>query len=132
MASDKVQAVQGKLETLDLGVAFPHPLDHLSVAECDIARQVVLDARGSEVSLYFRSIGLEEPPKNELIKYLETEHAQGVTAQTPRPARLAKVAYDIIKADRSREYTESLVDVQTAKETSRRVVDQVHQAGLIM
>jgi primary-amine oxidase len=130
MTAEQVAAVQGKLEGLDLRTSLPHPLDQLSEAEIEIARQVVLQARGTEVVLNFRTITLEEPPKAELVKFLELEHAGAVTAQTDRPARLAKAMYDIVRPDRSHEYTESLVDLRASTEISQRVVDKAHQAGI--
>jgi primary-amine oxidase len=42
---------------------LPHPLDHLSVTECNAARQAIIHARGSNVAIRFRSIYVEEPPK---------------------------------------------------------------------
>ena len=131
MPAEQVTPAQGT-RNLPIRMALPHPLDHLSVAESNVARQVVLDARGTEVVLNFRAITLEEPPKDELIKFLELEHAGEVTAQTPRPARLARVSYDIVQRDRSHEYTESFVDIRAGTEVSRRVIDRVHQAALTM
>lgn len=110
--------------------AGPHPLDQLSVVETNAARQGVLEARGDKVAVVFRSIALEEPPKAELTKFLELEHAGKLTAETVRPARLAKVQYDVVRGDRSHEYTESLIDVNSRKEVSQRVVDKTFQAGL--
>lgn len=130
MTAEQVAAVQEKLEGLDLRTSLPHPLDYLSGAEIEIARQVVLQARGTEVVLNFRTITLEEPRKDELIRFLELEHAGSITAQTKRPARLAKVMYDIVRPDRSHEYTESFVDVRASTEISQRVVDKAHQAGI--
>lgn len=130
MSTRESIAAQGTPGGLALRMAMPHPLDQLSVAESDVARQVVLEARGAAVALNFRSIALEEPPKNELVKFLELEHADSVTPQTPRPDRLAKVSYDIVHGDRSHEYTESFINVRSATEVSRRVVDKVYQAGL--
>src|SRR3954452_18184499 len=98
-------------KSLKTTFSHPHPLDHLSVAESDLARQVILDARGSNVAVQFRSIALDEPPKAELSKYLELEHAGKLTADTPRPARQAKVQYDVIQGNKIFEYTESVVDV---------------------
>jgi primary-amine oxidase len=108
----------------------PHPLDHLSVTESDAARQIVLDARGSDVAIHFRSIALEEPLKKDLTKFLDLEHAGKLTAETPRPARLAKIQYDVVRGDKNHEYTESWVDVILEKETRHRVIEKVHQAAL--
>ena len=130
MPAEQATVLETRSDGSELMMAFPHPLDQLSVAESDAARQVVLTARGGSVALIFRSIALAEPPKDELIKFLELEHAGRVTLQTPRPARMAKVSYDIVRDDRSHGYTESLVDVQSATEVSQRIVDEVHQAAL--
>src|SRR4051812_30782295 len=126
------QEISPPLTPKSLASAFlvPHPLDYLSVAESDLARQVILDARGSNVVIQFRSIALDEPPKAELSKYLELEHAGKLTADTPRPARQAKVQYDVIQGNKIFEYTESVVDVVSKKETQHRVVDTLHQAAL--
>jgi hypothetical protein len=113
-------------------VSTPHPIDQLSVFESDLARQIVLDARGATVVINFRSIALEEPPKKELCQFLDLEHAGRVTAQTPRPARLAKVQYDVVRGNKNHEYMESWVDVVLRKEVQRRVVDKMHQAGLTL
>jgi primary-amine oxidase len=111
---------------------LPHPLDHLSVAECDTARRAILNARGSNVAIRFRSIYAEEPPKEELSQFLELEHTGKLTAKSPRPARLAKVQYDIVRNDTKHEYIESLVDVVSGKELHQRIVDKIHQPAIML
>ena len=108
----------------------PHPLDQLSICESDSARQAILNARGPNVTIHFRSIYLEEPPKKELSLFLDLEHAGRLTAHSPRPARIARVQYDVVKADKKHEYTESMVDVVSLKELAHRVIDKRHQAAL--
>ena len=112
--------------------SVPHPLDQLSVFESDLAREVILQARGSNVAIQFRSITLAEPPKKELTQFLDLEHSRRLTAHTPRPARLAKVEYDIVRADKDHQYIESWVDIEKRKEVEQRVVDKVHQAALTL
>ncbi|PQE15767.1 primary-amine oxidase protein [Rutstroemia sp. NJR-2017a BBW] len=112
------------------GTSLPHPLDQLSVAESNLAREVILKRRGADVTIHYRSICLEEPPKEELARYLELEHSGKLTGKSPRPARLAKVQYDIVRADRTHEYTESLVDVVLGDEVMQRTVDKLHQPAL--
>ncbi len=82
------------------------------------------------MAIVFRSIALEEPPKSELSRFLDLEHSGGLTARTPRPARIARVQYDIATADGNRAYAESLVDVGAGKEVSQRIVDKMHQSAL--
>jgi primary-amine oxidase len=108
----------------------PHPLEPLSCAEHERARQTIIAARGNDVLIQFRSIFLEEPPKPQLIAFLEAEHAGGVTTQTPRPARQAMVHYDVVKSDKSHEYTHSLVELPSGEEKMHRVIDKMHQAAL--
>lgn len=110
--------------------AIPHPLDQLSIDETDSARDVVLKARGSQVAIKFRSIFLHEPSKNQLSPFLDLENAGRITSTSPRPPRIAKVQYDVIKADRQHEYKESLVDITQGKEVHQRIVDKVHHASL--
>ena len=108
----------------------PHPLEPLSIAEFEQARQSILRARGSDVLIRFRSIFLEEPPKYELAAFLETEHAGTTDPQNPRPTRLAMVHYDVVKTDGNHEYTHSTVELPLGLERSHRVIDKIHQASL--
>lgn len=123
------QATTGQLRP-DGSQPLPHPLDMLTIAESDAAREVILHVRGKEVAINFRSIAAEEPAKKELTRFLDLEHAGKLTSSTPRPARLAKVQYDVVRASGVHEYTESLVDVVKGMEVEQRVVSKVHQAAL--
>lgn len=111
--------------------ARPHPLDQLSFSEISIARETILNARGSSV-IEFRSIALEEPPKAELLAFLDVEHNGVLSSRTRRPTRVARVQYDLVRADRSHEYTESLVNLDNKSETFHRMVDKMHQPSLTM
>jgi primary-amine oxidase len=112
--------------------SVPHPLDPLSTAEFETARQCIISTRGDDVIIKFRAIYLEEPPKHELVLFLEAEHSTGIDSHTPRPTRLAMVLYDVVKSDKSHEYTHSVVDLSSGKEKEHRVIDKIHQAALIM
>lgn len=111
--------------------SVPHPLDPLSKAEFEKARQCIISARGNDVVIRFRAIYREEPPKNEMVPFLEAEHSGGITSHTQRPARLAMVQYDVVGSDKSHEYTHSVVDLSTGNETEHRVIVKMHQAALI-
>ena len=113
-----------------LSTPAPHPLDQLSGDEINRARDVVLHARRS--LLQFRAIFLEEPAKAELAPFLEAEHHGTQSSKTRRPARLARVHYDVINNDRTHDYTESVVDVQSGKEVLHRLVDKKHQPALTL
>lgn len=111
-------------------VVHKHPLDQLSGNEVEVARRGVLDAR--KEAILFRNIYTVEPPKAELVDFLHAEHTGTLSAQTPRPSRQARVQYDVIYADRSHEYLESIVDIATAKEVTLRRVDKGVQQFLTL
>ncbi|KAH6693560.1 copper amine oxidase [Plectosphaerella plurivora] len=111
--------------------SIPHPLSALSVDETNAARDAVVAAHEGSV-LQFRLIYLLEPPKAEVVAFLELEHAGKVTAETPRPARTAQVSYDVIGGKKSAEYHESIVDLREGKIVGTKAVDTKHQASLII
>jgi primary-amine oxidase len=110
---------------------LPHPFDQLSAEEINCAREIVLQARGRH-AIQFRSIFTEEPRKADLVPFLEAEHSGQLTLRTKRPARLARIHYDVIQDDKTHDYTESVVDVEAGKEVLYRVVDKKHQPALTL
>jgi primary-amine oxidase len=134
MTAQKEVPLPTRLKGIESAVvsSIPHPLDPLTTAEFEKARQCIISARGEDVIIKFRAIYLEEPPKHELVPFLEAEHSTGIDSHTPRPARLAMVLYDVVKSDKSHEYTHSVVDLSSGKETEHRVIDKMHQAAIIM
>lgn len=110
---------------------IPHPLSALSIDETNAARDAVLAAHKGSV-LQFRLIYLLEPPKADVVAFLELEHAGKVTAETPRPPRTAQVSYDVIGGEKSAEYHESIVDLGLGKVVGSKIVDQKHQASLVL
>lgn len=111
-------------------VAIRHPLEQLSSDEVDIAREVVKKARQS--LLLFRNVFTVEPPKVELVKFLAAEHAGTLSADTPRPARQARVQYDVIGQDKSHQYFESVVDLASRTEVSKRTVEGGRQQAFTL
>ncbi|OCT45516.1 Copper amine oxidase 1 [Cladophialophora carrionii] len=109
---------------------YKHPLDQLSGDEVNIARQAVLDAR--KAAVIFRNTFAVEPAKAELVKFLDAEHAGTLSADTPRPARQARVQYDVIHEDRSHEYMESVIDIASGKEVEHRRVPRTSQQALTL
>jgi primary-amine oxidase len=110
----------------------PHPLVQLSRSESDKARKLIISARGQDVLIQFRTIFLEEPAKQDLVPFLDAEYAGNLTAETPRPARLAKIQYDVVKSDKSSQYIESTVDLSTGEEVVHRVVQKPHHANITL
>ncbi|OQV10033.1 Copper amine oxidase, N2 domain-containing protein [Cladophialophora immunda] len=89
-----------------------HPTDPLDVEEIEIVRKSILQL--GETLIYFRSIFLLEPDKEQLIKFLEYEHDGTLTEETPRPPRVARAEYDIIDGDQY-SYVASLIDIASGR-----------------
>jgi len=107
------------------GVPPPHPLEPLSVEEINAARDVIRKARTPSVSVIYRDITLEEPPKALMIPFLNAEIGPKLNAWPERPPRVAKVLYDVIAADRkSLDFCCSMVNVITSQELSHEVIDK--------
>ena len=93
---------------------LPHPLAPLTEAEFTKARDAILKLYESEDAIFFRSIYLREPKKEDLIPFLELEHSGNAKLDSARPQRLASVEYDAIKT-KVPEFTRSLVDIATGE-----------------
>jgi primary-amine oxidase len=103
--------------------SIPHPLSHLNRAETELARDVLLKYHVDEL-IEFRQIGLREPPKAELLAFLDLEHRGEVSSTTSRPARLANCQYDVIGKDRVPRYNESVIDLNTQERVKHEVISQ--------
>ncbi|KAI2610481.1 copper amine oxidase 1 [Hypoxylon sp. NC1633] len=94
---------------IDQGLTIPHPLRPLSADELAKARdQVVKEHGGDGAAFFFRSAGVDEPKKADLISFLAAEH-EGREPEVVPPRQL-KLLYDIIK-DGKAQLTETVVDV---------------------
>lgn len=113
--------------------AIPHPLSALSADEARQARDAILKLHPGSV-IDFRVIYLLEPPKADVIPFLEAEHAGTLTAETPRPPRLAQLKYDVIGGEGATptQYHESVVDLVTGKQIADEVIDAKYHASLGM
>ncbi|KAK1851036.1 copper amine oxidase [Colletotrichum chrysophilum] len=109
--------------------AIPHPLSALSLEETNKARDIVLAAHPGSV-LDFRQNYLWEPPKAEVLKFLDLEHSGKLTASSPRPARCAQVFYDVIGGATKAQYFESIVDLGLRKIVDQKLIGSEHQASL--
>ncbi|RGP72015.1 copper amine oxidase 1 [Fusarium longipes] len=107
----------------------PHPLSALSTSETNLARDIVKEAHPGSL-LYFRQSYLFEPPKDEVLRFLELEHSNALTADSPRPDRCAQVFYDIIGGDSKAQYYESVVDLTKKTIVDQQVVSPEHQSSL--
>lgn len=113
-----------------MATRIPHPLSDLTVEETNQARDLVLALHPGTV-VNFRTIYLIEPPKADVLPFLELEHAGKVTELTPRPARLAQARYDVVHSgSKIPEYNESVVDLRKSHRVSHQVVGSEHHASL--
>lgn len=108
----------------------PHPLQHLSVTETNRAKDIVLAQHPGAV-LVFRNIFLQEPPKADLIAFLDLEHSGQLTESTKRPKRLALCQYDVIQ-DKIPVYQESTVDLISHEIILQETFGKQHHANLVM
>lgn len=112
--------------------ALPHPLSALSIDETNLARDIALTYHPEDV-LYFRQILLHEPPKNEVLSFLELEHSGKVTRDTLRPQRLAKIQYDVLmEGNKTPQLQESIIDLRLKKRVGHNIVGTEHRASLTM
>ncbi|KAI1848680.1 hypothetical protein JX266_005539 [Neoarthrinium moseri] len=112
-------------------MAPPHPLQQLSIDETNVARDVTLSLHEGVV-IEFREIFLQEPPKKDLVKFLDQEHSGQVSDGTPRPARLAKVQYDVIGGSKVPEFHESVINITQRNRVAHEVVSSDYHAALTM
>jgi primary-amine oxidase len=96
----------------------PHPLAQLSADEFRRARDIVRGLHGADTSIFFRAVSLSEPAKTDLIPFLEAEHAGALTAETPRPPRLALVEHDLVRPS-DHEYIRAVVDIGSGAVVSK-------------
>lgn len=112
--------------------ASPHPLSALSIDETNLARDITLACHPGDF-LYFRQILLHEPPKDDVLPFLELEHSGKVSRDTPRPQRLAKIQYDLItKGKNPLQCQESIIDLQLKKRVGHNIVAKGYRASLTM
>jgi primary-amine oxidase len=69
-----------------------HPLAPLSAAELQTAASIIKASWPAHTDLHFKVVTLEEPPKSEVLKYLEAEHGN---KPLPSVSRKAFVNYYI-------------------------------------
>ncbi|KAF1940335.1 copper amine oxidase-like protein [Clathrospora elynae] len=110
-----------------------HPFKTLNVEETQIARDVILSLH-PDVVVDFREIYLQEPEKEAMKKYLESEHATspGQSSDVKPPPRLAKCQYDVIGTDKIPEYHESVIDVEVQKRVRHEIVGKEKHASLTL
>ncbi|KAG9233595.1 copper amine oxidase-like protein [Amylocarpus encephaloides] len=116
---------------LQFSQRVPHPLEQLSIGEANRARDIVLQKHVRTV-VDFRTVSLEEPLKAQLQPYLDAENAGTLSSNTPRPARQARIAYDVVSENKRFDFYESVVDVSSGEVVSQELIDQSLHAPLTL
>lgn len=112
-------------------MAYLHPLANLTFAETSTARDIIR-ASHEDTVIEFREIGLKEPPKAELVKFLEIEHSGALTDSTSRPPRLAYAHFDTIGADKVPHYCEALIDLPSKTLLTKEIISKQYHPALTM
>jgi primary-amine oxidase len=63
-----------------------HPLAPLSATELKTAASIIRASWPARTDLHFKVVTLQEPPKVEVLKYLEAEHGNKSLPTVPRKA----------------------------------------------
>ncbi|KAH8170126.1 copper amine oxidase, enzyme domain-containing protein [Sarocladium implicatum] len=109
----------------------PHPLQDLTESEILHARGVIIDLVGSSEVIFFRSIQLCEPLKEDLLPFLQDEHDGSLSTDSKRPPRLALVEYDTVKPGEVN-YTKATVDVEKKSVVTNNVLKPAGQSPFSM
>jgi len=108
-----------------------HPLQSISAAEIQSARDVVLTFHEKDV-ISFREIFIQEPRKAELSLYLDAEHNGKLSSATASPSRLAKCQYDVIGSDKIPYYHEATIDIKAGTVLEHEVIGEGLQPALTL
>jgi primary-amine oxidase len=98
MATERLQSVAAHVA----GTSVPHPFDPLSNEEIEAVVAIVRKEKGD---VLFNAVSLKEPPKKEMMKWLEDPK------NTPRPTRIA----DIVALGKGSKVYDGLVDLKAGK-----------------
>ncbi|KAK8000722.1 copper amine oxidase [Apiospora arundinis] len=111
--------------------ARPHPLQRLNDAEILKAKDILAKSHESGEGLRFRFTYLEEPKREDLVKYLAAEH-QDVTKTTttlPNLPRMVKFVYDVIKGPGDHTLADAVVDIDSGEVVHKQTHPTESQAG---
>ena len=112
-------------------MSFPHPLQNISAAEIQRARDVILENHSNDV-INFREIFIQEPRKSDLSRYLDAEHRGQRLSSSEAPRRMAKCQYDVIGADKIPYYHEAVVDLMESQVAEHETIGKGSQAALTL
>ena len=76
-----------------------HPLAPLSASEITTAASIIKASWPAHTDLHFKVVTLEEPPKTEVLRYLEAEHAGKSRPEISRRAFLNYYIRNTVRKD---------------------------------
>lgn len=111
--------------------ARPHPLQRLNDAEILKAKDILAKSHESGEGLRFRFTYLEEPKREDLVKYLAAEHQDvtKTTATLPNLPRMVKFVYDVIKSPGDHTLADAVVDIDSGEVVYKQTHPIESQAG---
>ncbi|KAK7915132.1 hypothetical protein PG985_012835 [Apiospora marii] len=109
--------------------ARPHPLQRLNDEEILKAKNILAKSHESGESLLFRFTYLEEPKREDLVKYLAAEHQAGNTDTLPNLPRTVKFVYDVIKSPGEHILADAVVDIDSGEVVNKQTHPTESQAG---
>ena len=122
-ASDRLKNLHDQLKPATHG----HPLDPLSAEEITVAAAIVKNAHQGR-RMQFRYVSMVEPPKEQMVQYLEKE-AAGEKPESP--ARIAELRFALFEGESGWAYKvyESQVDLGTKNVLfTEPIPDDVHES----
>ncbi|KAK7962889.1 uncharacterized protein PG986_003714 [Apiospora aurea] len=109
--------------------ARPHPLQRLNDEEILKAKDILTKSHDSGEKLLFRFTYLEEPKRQDMVKYLAAEHQDDKTATLPTLPRMVKFVYDVIKGPGEHTLADAVVDIDAGKVVHTQTHPRESQAG---
>lgn len=110
--------------------ARPHPLQRLNDGEILKAKDILAKSHESGEGLRFRFTYLEEPKREDMVKYLAAEHQDAETTTTlPTLPRMVKFVYDVIKGPGDHILADAVVDIDSGEVVHKQTHPTESQAG---
>ncbi|OQE29144.1 hypothetical protein PENFLA_c004G08446 [Penicillium flavigenum] len=107
----------------------PHPFASITASEIKSAVEITLPLAAirhnlNQDQIAFKSISLKEPPKSDMVRYLELEHAGKPPASRPKLPRRVEVLYYI---KNTTNIYEEIVCLDDKSEFAHSAVPSIHQ-----
>lgn len=95
------EAVTAGPAVLPIRSPTPHPLAPLSATEITAAADLVRSIWPAQTDLHFKVVTLEEPPKSDVLQYLDAERSGKAVPNIPRTAFINYYIRNTVRLPRS-------------------------------